>query len=425
MKLMKHITIALVLCAIPAMVFGQDVTCDDCSHTVSVYMGTGGFVATADGADMVTYVASCGGVTRSGELEADDDGVVSGLFTMDNGLACHAEGGEFELGPVMDGGWFWINDADNSAVGNLVANEILDNDTVDLTEAGGVEMTMGKGAVYLKHGSGRVGILPNILPDAPADPAAICGPRANTAWPFAYDRQSASGCMLGGGRTKIRLVGPGAFGSAAMITNGMVYRPRAGTITVTADLWVDETGSYSTATDNAASNGPSAASIQKGWNGKTASALGAGSGTNWLTATFSASVAAAVGAPVMVPADGSAAVAGVTVTNTGSTEITPAGAADPNPVGQAVFTIGPDASYCSRTANHTAVVNIAAVPAAAAADPTNLVHPPVAVGNNAGLGRSAAVATFAAITPLRVVCPPASSANQGQELVPDNPFPVD
>ena len=412
MKLMKHITIALVLCAIPAVAFGQSVTCDDCTHTVSVYMGSGGFVATADGADMVTWVSSCGGVTRSGELEADDDGMVSGLFTADNGLAC-SDDGSFELGPVMDGGWFWINDADNSAVGNLVAMDVLDNDTVDLTGAGGIDMTMGKGAVYLKHTSGRVGILPNILPEPPAAAAVICGPRQSSSWPYAYDWQMTSSCMLGDGGTGIRLTGPGAYGTTATITNGMVYRPQAGTITVTADLWLNESGSYSTDTSGTDS-APTVASIQQGWAGKTASALGGGSGTNWLDATFSASVNATVGAPVAIAADGSTTVAGVTQTNTGSTAV------GTNPVGQAVFTIGPDSSYCSSSANHTAVVNIAATPAA-----TNTVHPAIATGNAAGLGRSAAVAAFSAITQLSVVCAPASSANQGQELVPDNPFPVD
>ena len=66
MKLMKHITIALVLCAIPAMAFAQTAGCDDCNHTVSYYKGTGGLIATADDdAEMVGFVASCGGTTRT------------------------------------------------------------------------------------------------------------------------------------------------------------------------------------------------------------------------------------------------------------------------------------------------------------------------------------------------------------------------
>jgi len=264
-----------------------------------------------------------------------------------------------------------------------------------------VKMMAGKGATFVKEtATGRVGILPHIVPEPPAAPAAICGPRPNRNWPNAYDSQATSSCMLGGGRTKIRLLGPGSFGGTSMITNGMVYRPRSGTVTVTADLWVDESGSYSTAVDNDDSDGPSNASIQKGWAGKTASALGEGSGTNWLTATFVASVAAAVGNPTTVPADGSDDVAGVTQTNTGGTAITPEGATTPNPVGQAVLTIGPDSAYCSKTNDNAALVNILAVPG------TNAIHPPVATGRAAGLGSSTALASFAAVTQLRIVCPP-------------------
>ena len=395
----NYLMFALILCAIPAVAVGQTVSCDGCTHAVSVYMGEGGLIAMTD-ADEVTYVATCNGVTRSGEMMPNDDGMVSMLLMGD--MACHGDDdASFELGPIMDGGWYWLTMETNSAVGGLVSMDILDNEMVDIADAGeGVMMTMGKGAVYLKEtATGRVGILPNILPEPPADPAAVCGPRANDDWPYAYDSQATSSCTLGGGRTKIRLTGPGSFGSTATITNGMVYRPEAGTITVTADLWVDESGSYSTATDNADSSGPSTASIQKGWPGATATAQGAGSGTNWLTATFGATVDAAVGAPETVPADGSAEVAGVTVTNIGDTSTDPS-ATTPPPVGQAVFTVGPDSAYCSRTNNHTAMVNIAATPG------TNAIHPAVATGRAAGLGTSSAVQALAAITQLRIVCPP-------------------
>ena len=408
MKNLNILIATLIALAIPAVAVGQTVSCDTCTHSVSVYMGEGGLIAMTD-ADEVTYVATCNGVTRSGELMPNDDGMVSMLLAGD--LACHGDDeASFDLGPVMDGGWYWLTMDMNSAVGGLVSMDILDNDTVDIADAGeGVTMTAGSGAVLLSEtATGRVGILPNILPEPPADPAAICGPRQNRNWPFAYDRQATSSCMLGGGRTKIRLTGPGSFGSTATITNGMVYRPNAGTITVTADLWVDESGSYSTALDNSDSDGPSTASIQKGWAGKTASATGRGSQTNWLNATFGGSVAAAVGTPSPLPAGG------VTLTDDG---------AGSSPAGQATFTIATDSDYCSRDNNHTAVLNIAATPGAA---DTNSLHPPVAVGEAAGLGRSSAVAAFAQITQLRIVCPPASSsANMGQDLVPENPFPVE
>ena len=405
---MKHILVAVAFLALPATALAQSVVCQACDHIAPYFRGEGGFIATvAEGVEEVVFVASCGNVTITGEV-GPGAGTVAQLFTYRNGLACDGDDGSLEISGLEDGGWYWITDARNSAVGSLIRKDVLDNEPTGITDAGaGVSMTMGRGAVYLKElRTGRVGILPNILPEPPADAAVICGPRQNTSWPNAYDRQMTSSCMLGNGRTTIRLVGPGSFGSSATITNGMVYRPNSGTVTVTADLWLNETGSYSTATDNDDSTGPTAASIQKGWAGKTASAQGSGSGENWLTATFGLSVNATVGVPTVVPVDGSAAVAGVTLTNVGDTSTTSGRAGGDAPVGKAVFTVGPDSAYCSRTANHTAVVNVAAIPAAADATPTNEVHPAVATGRAAGLGSSAALASVGAITQLRIVCPP-------------------
>ena len=63
----NYLMVALILCAIPAVAVGQTVSCEACTHEVSYYMGEGGFIATAgEDAKMVTYVASCGGVTRTG-----------------------------------------------------------------------------------------------------------------------------------------------------------------------------------------------------------------------------------------------------------------------------------------------------------------------------------------------------------------------
>ena len=90
------------------------------------------------------------------------------LFTGD--YACDADEGSFDIGPITDGGWYWINDEDNSAIGNLVAKDTLDNAATELTGAGdGVTMMAGNGAVFVKEtATGRVGILPNILPNPPA-----------------------------------------------------------------------------------------------------------------------------------------------------------------------------------------------------------------------------------------------------------------
>ena len=228
---MKHILVALALCALPATALAQSVVCQACDHVAPYFRGEGGFIATvAEGVDEVAFVASCGNVTITGEV-GPGAGTVAQLFTYRNGLACDQSDGSLEISGLEDGGWYWITDARNSAVGSLIRRDVLDNEPTEITDAGsGVSMTMGRGAVYLKElRTGRVGILPNILPEPPATDAVICGPRQNTAWPHAYDRQMTSGCMLGGGKTKIRLTGPGAHGSTAMITNGRVYRPNAGT----------------------------------------------------------------------------------------------------------------------------------------------------------------------------------------------------
>jgi hypothetical protein len=386
MKLMKHITIALVLCAIPAMAFGQTVSCDDCTHAVSYYKGEGGLIATAaDDAEMVTYVASCGGVTRTGELTATD-GTVSMLFSGD--LACAADEGTLEVGPVMDGGWFWITDDMNSAVGTLVDMAVLDNETTAPTGAGpGVTMTAGTGAVFVKEtSSGRVGILPNILPEPPTPAAAICGPRYSAAT-RGYTLQATARCMLGDGGTKIRLQGRGPYGGNVHLTTGTVTRNNlgGGDIVVLADLWVNESGSYSTA---------ATPTPNLGWIGK---------GTdNWLPqVSWGATLAgAAPGADI-----GGAGVA--------------IGDSDPN--GQAEVTVMPSATYCpAMGTQYTAVINVVAGTNAAAGTSTsgtgtNDLHPAVAA-SRAGL--------HSAIQ-LTVVCPPRAAANQGQELVPDNPFPTD
>ena len=383
MKLMKHITIALVLCAIPAMAFGQTVSCDECSHAVSYYKGEGGLIATAaDDAEMVTYVASCGGVTRTGELTATD-GTVSMLFSGD--LACAADEGTLEVGPVMDGGWFWITDDMNSAVGSLVNMDVLDNESVDPTGAGeGVTMLAGTGAVFVKETStGRVGILPTILPEPPTPDAAICGPRYDAAT-RGYTNQATSSCMLGDGGTKIRLQGRGPYGGNVHLTTGTVTRDNTGggNIVVLADLWVNETGSYSTGdTPNL------------GWIGKGED--------NWLPQV-------SWGATLAGAAPGS------------DISVTGVGIADDND-GQAEITVMPSASYCpAMGTQYTAVINVVAGTEAAAGTSTsgtgtNDLHPAV-VANRDGLHSS---------TQLTVTCPPRAAANQGQELVPDNPFPTD
>lgn len=382
---MRRFTLALALSAIPAAAFGQTVSCPDCRHVASWFRGEGGFIATvADGADEVVFVASCGSVSITGEARVSG-GTAAQIFDHRNGLACDRDGGSLEIAGLKDGGWYWITDDRNSAVGSLVSKDVLDHATTDITSAGaGVEMTPGKGAVYLKEtATGRVGILPNILPEPPAGPALLCGPRRSPDWPYPYDRQAASGCMLGGGGTKIRLVGPGAYGARAAVATGMVTRPTTGSITVTADLWLDESGSYTTTASDAGTFG---ADLRRGWVGRTAAGQ-SDHDQNWLGATFTVTLDSGD------PQTGDLAGAGVEVAETGSGS---------TPTGQASITISSSSDYCPSSAGdprHTATLNVAATPG------TNAIHPPVATGEAAGFTEPA-LATVAAVTQLRIVCAP-------------------
>ena len=406
---------ALILCAIPAVAFGQTVTCDDCTHDVSVYMGSGGLVAETD-ADEVVFVATCDGVTTSGKWMPNDDGVVIRPFNDDNGLSCHSdkEGNRLQLGPVMDGGWFYINDEMNSAVGNLVNHDILDNEMTEIADAGdSVTTTMGKGAVYLKHTNGRVGILPTILPVEPPAATAMCGPTQSRSWPYAWTGQKTSNCMLGDGGTKVRLQGPAAHGRTGTISGGMVTRPATGApLMVTADLWVNESGSYSTDMSN--DGGPTAAAIQKGWAGKTASAAGAGAGNNWLTDVVW-SVHLHGGGPL---ADATGA--GVTIADDDG---------QGNYDGQATISIASSTSYCpAQGAQTSATVIIAAAPATATTTPAagetgeNMIHPSLRTFGRGNAPAAVLVGRHAGAQ-LTIMCPPRSAANQGTDLVPENPFP--
>ena len=229
----NYLMFALLIGAASTMAFGQKVECNGCTHDVSVYMGEGGLIAETD-ADKVVWVTRCDGVTVSGDLTPNAAGKVSMLFNDANGLACHSAGGSMELGPIMAGGWYWITDEMNSAVGNLVDKDVLENATVPLTSAGdGVTVTEGSGAVYLKEtATGRVGILPNILPEPPTAPTAVppkCGGTRQTK------------CTLGDGGVMISAKGPADVYTGDRPTikdKGTVRRPAStgGNVLVTFDL---------------------------------------------------------------------------------------------------------------------------------------------------------------------------------------------
>ena len=336
MKLMKHITIALVLCAIPAMAFAQDVTCDDCTHVVSVYHGHGGLIAmAAEDAEMVTYVASCGGVTRTGEMAPNDAGMVSML--LDGDLECHAEEASFEIGPIMDGGWYWLTMEDNSAVGGLVNKDVLDNEATMITDAGdGVTMTMGSGAVLLTEtATGRVGLLPNILPVEhmdPEDPTPCGATGSGTAdKPF---KRLASGCVMGDGKTITLANYHNAFTDATtrIMDGDSVTRPATtdATTTVTIDLWGNGSGSI---WHDPATEGTNGLNWVRGNPAVAGSAARAGA--RYQGVTYTAKQGSGPGGSDLT--SGTAA-GGITFTDAGDSSATVA--------------ITADTAYCSKDNNH-------------------------------------------------------------------------
>lgn len=413
----KYLMCALIPCAIAAVAAAQvDVICEDCTHRASVYMGEGGFIATAhDDAEMVNWVSTCGGVTVSGKLEPNDDGKVSALFTMDNGLACMDEdGGAFQLGPVADGGWFWVTDADQSAVGGLVAKDLFDDkgmplgDTVDITSAGdGVTMVKGKGAVFLKQtATGRVGILPNILPEPPMEALRPCGYDDNGAAAGA-NRITVrnSGCALGDGGTKIRAQGAVDPYTGKPTDGTMVRRPLTGTTptVVTVDLWGNGTGHFNP-TGAPVAHPASTATATDPRRGHVLQPLALG-GTDTTAGGFLAHIGGIGTTRILTtPPTADAPVAG------GATF------AVTDDVG--TLSIYRDPRYCNPTAkppvNESETFTISAYVATTS---VSQVTPPIATARGSQL---------AARTTITVVCPSGSAAaHQGLELVPENPFPTD
>ena len=219
--------------------------------------------------------------------------------------------------------------------------------------------------------------------------------------------------MLGGGGSKVRVVGPAAHGRTGPISSGMVTRPASGNLDITADLWVDESGSYNTS--YVAATADTHVFANRGWIGK---------GTNnwlrnvgWHVTLHGAAPGANLG------------LAGVTFVDDGTAG--DATAAD----GQVAIRIAPSASYCPTRAGSTqttAVINILAFPSAADLDGAGPGTDTATAGDTTADGLFPALAAQRSLggayaaSQLRIACPPpASSANMGEELVPENPFPTD
>ena len=117
-------------------------------------------------------------------------------------------------------------------------------------------MTMGKGAVYLKElSTGRVGILPTILPvpDVDPGPVNVCDytGAGTTASPY---RRETSNCMMGDGKAMLRVLGTEGLYTGernAIPPGGEVLRPLAAgaSVELTFDLRGNGSGHFTTAAD--------------------------------------------------------------------------------------------------------------------------------------------------------------------------------
>ena len=375
MKNLKILMVALVLLALPAFAFGQDVQCESCTHQVSVYMGEGGLVATADG-EKVFYVAQCNNVTRHGELSVNDDGMVATLLTMDNGLACASPGekDKFALGPIKDGGWYWITDDMNSAVGGLVAQDILDNTPTPITSAGdAVTMTPGTGAVYMKEtASGRVGILPTIVPEPPTPETTKCG-------------KVTRKCMLGDGGVMISAKGPAdAYtGDRGSIMDGEVLTRPSGTgdVTLTFDLRPNGTGHLFT-------------------------------GTLPLAATYAGTYSSTRTGTVAVSTDSANRSHGLLLSTSSNV---------------ATLTIGRDTTLCPTTEDSTKYTAAVTIVATVVTSDLSQITPSIVANEDNDTANDKTDDYYEEDFTVNVACYVAasSSSSQGVELIPENLFPTD
>ena len=199
----RIISSALFFGAVPALLLGQTITVDcpeDSCHIAPYYEGEGGFVGEAANVDdaatadvdesEVKFFLICGSVVRSDSVKPDSGGIVRQALTAADDFACSAEdGGTVEIDGLKDGGWYWINDATNSAVSALIRKDSLGHPYTTPTDPGGVTLRSmtGGAATFAKHeASGRVGIIPHIVP---SKPIPGCSGAAGDA--------SAGDCVLG------------------------------------------------------------------------------------------------------------------------------------------------------------------------------------------------------------------------------------
>ncbi len=169
------IPFALVAATVPALLAAQtgSVECPRC-QVAPYFAGEGGFVgepADVGGLTEVTITLTCGQTTITHRVQPDSDGIVRQALNRANGRNCpEGAGGTLEVDNLKPGAWYWINDDQNSAVSAFFPKEAVDNEQIDVTDPGGVEVVTPSGgiATYVKHaGTGRVGIIPRIVPTRP------------------------------------------------------------------------------------------------------------------------------------------------------------------------------------------------------------------------------------------------------------------
>ncbi|MCY3930831.1 MAG: hypothetical protein OXH70_03860 [Acidobacteria bacterium] len=191
---MKPIILAALLGVSPSLVLGQGAACPEETCQVAPYFaGDGGFVgksANNGGESDLTVHVICGSTTVVTTVTPDADGIVRQALTSANGLNCRDGGaGRIEIDNLQPGGWYWINDARNSAVSALIPKEAAGNEQVEPTDPGGVVLNSledGLATLVKEPASGRVGVIPHVVPGKLVKP---CSGRAGT--------ESASDCHLG------------------------------------------------------------------------------------------------------------------------------------------------------------------------------------------------------------------------------------
>lgn len=171
------IPVALLAGAVPALLSGQTVivNCPEERCQVAPYFaGEGGFVgesAGIDGEDEVRFIVVCGNATLTSTAQPDSSGIVRQALNNANALNCRAgTSGRIEVDNLKPGGWYWINDDQNSAVSAFMPKSAIGNDQIDVTDPGGVVLSRNENgaATWVKHApTGRVGIIPNIVPSRP------------------------------------------------------------------------------------------------------------------------------------------------------------------------------------------------------------------------------------------------------------------